>query len=95
VKSFSNFWDDTEEDSYAQVDINVNHPMKLSRIAIRSMLGKKKKGVILVVASLAGYTGTFSAPLYCATKHACIGFVRSMTELDRLESIKVCAVAPG
>jgi len=39
--------------------------------------------------------GTFAAPLYCASKHAVIGFVRSMAELDRLENIKVVAVAPG
>jgi len=93
--SWSNFWDDTEGDGYAEIDINVNHPIKLSRIAIRALLRKNKKGVILVVASLAGYQGTFSAPLYCASKHAVIGFVRSMAELDRLEGIKVVAVAPG
>lgn len=69
--------------------------MKLSRIAIRSLLKKRKPGVVLVVASLAGYMGTFSSPLYCATKHACVGFVRSMAELDRLENIKFTLVAPG
>ncbi|RDW94818.1 NAD(P)-binding Rossmann-fold containing protein-14 [Coleophoma crateriformis] len=93
--SWSNFWDDTEDDGYSQVDINVTHPMKLSRIAIRSLLGRNKKGVILCVASLAGFQGTFSAPLYCATKHAVIGFVRSLAELERLEGIKVVGIAPG
>jgi len=39
--------------------------------------------------------GTYSAPLYCTTKHAVVGFVRSMAELDPLEGIKVCCVAPG
>jgi NAD(P)-dependent dehydrogenase (short-subunit alcohol dehydrogenase family) len=95
LKSWSNFWDDTEGDGYSQVDINVTHPLKLSRIAIRALLGKNKKGVILITASLAGFQGTFSAALYCATKHAIIGFVRSMAELDRLEGVKVVAVAPG
>lgn len=37
----------------------------------------------------------FAAPLYCATKHAVIGFVRSMAKLDGLEGIKVVACAPG
>jgi len=50
---------------------------------------------VLVTASLAGFQGTYSAPLYCATKHAVIGFVRSMALLDELEGIKVTAVAPG
>ena len=94
-QSWSNFWDDTEEDGYAQVNININHPLKLSRIAIRALLGKNKKGVILITASIAGYAGTYSAPLYCATKHAVVGFVRSLAQLDELEGIKVCAVAPG
>lgn len=40
---------------------------------------------------------TYSASirLYCASKHAVIGFVRSMAELDTLSNIKVTAVAPG
>jgi len=69
--------------------------LKLSRIAIRALLRKNKKGVVLITASLAGFMGTYSAPLYCTTKHAVVGFVRSMAELDPLEGIKVCCVAPG
>lgn len=95
LQTWSNFWDDTEVDGYKQVDINVNHPMKLSRIAIKSLVRKRKPGVVLVVSSLAGYQGTFSSPLYCATKHACVGFVRSMAELDRIENIKFALIAPG
>jgi len=64
-------------------------------MAIRALLGKNKKGVILITSSLAGFAGTYSAPLYCATKHAMVGFVRSLAELEKLEGIKVCAVAPG
>lgn len=33
--------------------------------------------------------------MYCASKHAVVGFVRSMAELDRLAGVKVVAVAPG
>ncbi|CAK7235101.1 hypothetical protein SEUCBS140593_009168 [Sporothrix eucalyptigena] len=92
---WSSFWDDTEDDGYKQVEINVNHPMKLSRIAIKSLVKAKKPGVILVVASLAGYQGAFASPLYCATKHAVVGFVRSVADLDELQNIKVVLVAPG
>lgn len=77
------------------MNININHPLKLSRIAIRALLGKNKKGVILITASIAGFAGTYSAPLYVSTKHAIVGFVRSMAQLDELEGVKVCAVAPG
>ncbi|KAL1889068.1 hypothetical protein Sste5346_009133 [Sporothrix stenoceras] len=92
---WSSFWDDTEDDGYKQVDVNVNHPMKLSRIAIKSLVKHNKPGVILVVASLAGYQGAFASPLYCATKHAVVGFVRSLADLDELQNIKVTLVAPG
>lgn len=95
LQTWSNFWDDTEDDGYAQVNINTVHPMKLSRIAIRELLKKDKKGVILIISSLCGFFGTFSNPLYMATKHALTGFVRSLADLDRWEGIKVVAIAPG
>lgn len=95
MQTWSNFWDDTEEDGYKQMEINSTHPMKLTRIAIRSLLGANKKGVILIVSSLAGYQGAFACPLYCASKHAVVGLVRSLAELDRYESIKVVLTAPG
>jgi NAD(P)-dependent dehydrogenase (short-subunit alcohol dehydrogenase family) len=89
------FLDDTEEDDYSQVAININYPIKFACIAIRSLLRKNKKGVFLITASLAEYQGTFSAPLYCATNHAVVGFVRSIKDLDELGGVKVVAVAPG
>lgn len=95
LQAWSNFWDDTEEDDYKELAINATHPMKLTRIAIRNLLRAGKKGVVLIVASLAGYQGAFGAPLYCASKHTCVGFVRSLAELDGYESIKVVLSAPG
>jgi len=56
---------------------------------------KKKKGVVLITASVAGLKGVYAAALYCATKHAVIGFVRSMKDADPLNGVKVVAVAPG
>jgi len=44
---------------------------------------------------MAGFSGTFSAPLYCATKHAVVGFVRSMAALEDYGGVKVVAIAPG
>ncbi|KAJ5559799.1 NAD(P)-binding protein [Penicillium frequentans] len=93
--TWSNFWDDTESDDYKAVQVNINHPIKLTRIATRALLGRNKKGVVLIMASMTGYTGHFSAPLYSATKHALVGFVRSMVDLDRHEGVKVVAICPG
>ncbi|KAI9871104.1 MAG: hypothetical protein M1830_003306, partial [Pleopsidium flavum] len=92
---WSNFWDDTETERYAEVDININHPIKLTRIAIRALLGKNKKGVVLIIASLAGLVGIYSSALYSATKHAIVGFVKSMADADPLEGVKVVCICPG
>ncbi|KAI9792870.1 MAG: hypothetical protein M1835_007628 [Candelina submexicana] len=93
--TWSNFYDDTETERYAEVDINVNHPIKLTRIAMRALLGKDKKGVVLIIASVCGLLGTYSAPLYTATKHAMVGFTKSMAAADRLEGVKIVAICPG
>ena len=95
LHQWSIFWMDAETDRYAEVDINISHPIKLARIALRALLGADKKGVVLMVASVAGLTGIYPTPLYCATKHAIVGFVKSMAEADAEEGIKVVAVCPG
>jgi hypothetical protein len=47
---FSNFWDDPEQDEgYKQVDINVNHPIKLTRLAIRKSLSKGKRASVCII----------------------------------------------
>jgi NAD(P)-dependent dehydrogenase (short-subunit alcohol dehydrogenase family) len=97
-KPFSNFWDDPEDldaDGYAAVDINVNHPIKFTRLAMRGLLGKNKKGVVLLVASIAGYSKQYPAPIYSATKHAVVGFTRSMGDAENLQGVKVVAMCPG
>ncbi|KAL4957620.1 NAD(P)-binding protein [Aspergillus filifer] len=93
--TWSNFFDDTETESYASVQINVNHPVKLTRIALRALLSRNKKGVVLIVASMAGYQGNFGATMYCTTKHALVGFTRSVGQLDSHEGVKVVTICPG
>ena len=50
-------------------------------------------GAIVATASLAGLTGMPSDPVYSLTKHAVVGFVRSMAPL--VEPIRLNAVCPG
>jgi short-subunit dehydrogenase len=64
-------------------------------MSIRNLLSKNKKGVILVVGSVAGQTPNFTGPLYVASKHAVSGFVRSLALLDEYMDIKVVCSAPG
>lgn len=60
---------DPEEESYAEVHINLSHPIKLTRIAMRQLASENRKGVVLPFASVGGIAGTYNCPLYIATKH--------------------------
>ena len=91
----SNFWFDTETAHYTSVDINISHPIKLTRIAIRALLSRNKPGVVLVVSSVAGLIGSYPSALYCATKHALVGFTKSLGPADREEGVKIVCACPG
>ncbi|KAN0091739.1 NAD(P)-binding protein [Hyaloscypha variabilis] len=96
--SHSNFWHDPEPleaNRYFQVDININHPIKLTRLAIRALLGSNKSGVVVLLGSTAGYAKQYMAPLYCATKYAITGFAKSMGEAEKYQGVRVVAVCPG
>ena len=92
---WSSFLYDEEKDGYAVMKINAEHPIKLTRIAMRSLLSVDKPGVILLISSGAGIVGTYAAALYCATKHAVVGFTKSMAQADVDENVKVVSILPG
>jgi NAD(P)-dependent dehydrogenase (short-subunit alcohol dehydrogenase family) len=50
---------------------------------------------IVVTASLAGLTGVVSDPIYALTKHAVVGFVRSVAPQLGERGIRINAVCPG
>lgn len=52
-------------------------------------------GAIVATASLAGLTAMPSDPIYTLTKHAVVGFVRSVAEQLAARGIRINAVAPG
>jgi NAD(P)-dependent dehydrogenase (short-subunit alcohol dehydrogenase family) len=52
-------------------------------------------GSIVVTASLAGLTGTEQDPLYALTKHAVVGFVRSVAPQLAARGIRLNMVNPG
>lgn len=93
--SWSNFWDDSEDNAYKTVQINLNHPIKLTRLAMRAALSAQKKAVVCLVASTAGIRGNFFIPIYAATKHGVVGFAKSMSQADPEEGVKVVCVMPG
>ncbi|KAI5367751.1 Putative short-chain dehydrogenase/reductase SDR, NAD(P)-binding domain superfamily [Septoria linicola] len=93
--SWSNFWDDNEENGYKLMRINVDHPIKFTRLAMRALAGAEKQGVVCLLASGAGIRGHYLASLYTASKHAVVGFAKSMGQADGEVGVKLVAVLPG
>jgi len=107
---FSNFWnppgtklskDDPSGDRYKLLDINVTHPIRVTQMAISHFLNSDKPSstsnpkTIVHIASIAGETASLPFPLYHASKHAIVGFVRSLADLQGTHGIRVGAVLPG
>lgn len=74
-------------------DINVKSVFLTSREAVRRMRGRG--GVIVNVASVAGFKGIKNRALYCATKGAVIALTKSMAAEYIKEGIRINAVSPG
>ena len=64
-------------------------------MAFRALISRRKKGVVLIVASVAGLGGGYGCPMYCATKHAMVGLVRSLALAEDQEGVKVVGICPG
>jgi NAD(P)-dependent dehydrogenase (short-subunit alcohol dehydrogenase family) len=62
---------------------------------MRAVLGKNKPATVLIISSISGLRGNYAAPMYCATKWAVIGFVRSLAEAEKREGVRVMAICPG
>jgi NAD(P)-dependent dehydrogenase (short-subunit alcohol dehydrogenase family) len=93
--SWSNFWDDETSGSYKTIRINVDHPIKFTRLAMRALAGAEKQGVVVLVASTAGIRANYLASLYTASKHAIVGFAKAMGQADSEEGVKINAILPG
>lgn len=94
--SSAGFWNDRDEAShYKLLDINLVHPIKLTRIAVRHMRQAHKTGTILHVSSIAAQKASPVLPLYAVSKAGLSHFVRCCAPLEEMSGIKVVAVAPG
>ncbi len=63
---------------------------------VRRLAREMEEGnAIVVTASLAGLTAVDSDPIYALTKHAVVGFVRSVAPQLAVRGIRINAVCPG
>lgn len=67
----------------------------LTQAAAREMIGRKKKGKIVHIASTAAYYGERGMSVYCAAKAAVVNLTRAMALELGPHEICVNAVAPG
>lgn len=81
--------------TYASIDINLTHPIRLAQLAIGYWTSRKRPGHLLFVGSVAGYTASIGAPLYYASKAGLHGFVMSLAMLRLRLGIRVMCLAPG
>jgi NAD(P)-dependent dehydrogenase (short-subunit alcohol dehydrogenase family) len=64
-------------------------------LGVRRLARVMHRGSIVVTASLAGLVGTPGDPLYALTKHALVGFVRSVAPQLEARGIRINMVNPG
>ena len=77
-----------------QVDANLYGVFNFSKAVLGSMI-EKRKGSIINIASLAGKNSFVGGSMYSATKHAVLGFARSLMLEVRQYNIKVATICPG
>lgn len=77
-----------------QLSIDVQGLFSCMRAEIATMLGRNT-GTIVNVASTTGLSGTPTAALYSAGKHAVIGLTRSTAKEYIRDGIRINAVCPG
>ena len=82
----------TDDEYRRAVGVNVDGVVYGVRRLDRVM---PKGGVIVVTASLAGLVGIPDDPIYGLTKHAVVGFVRSVAPQLAERGIRIQAVCPG
>lgn len=89
--------DEMPKDWQKIIDVNLTAVINGTRLAYRAMLRNPAAcmgGCIINISSLGGFFPQPYSPIYCATKHALIGFTRSLAPL-RKQGIRVNALAPG
>jgi len=76
------------------INTNLNGVYNVSRVVVPAMV-KRRKGVIINVSSVVGFTGNVGQVNYSATKSALVGFTKSLAKELGGRGIRVNCIAPG
>jgi 3-oxoacyl-[acyl-carrier protein] reductase len=82
------------EDWDATMGVNVRSLYLVTRAFLREMRDAGR-GTIVNIASLAGRNGIEGGTAYCASKHAVLGFSKSLMLEVRKQGLRVVAICPG
>ena len=75
-------------------DVNVQAPILLSKEFSQDMV-KKRWGRIVNIGSSSSYQGFKNSSVYCATKHALLGFSRSILDELKKYNVRTFCVSPS
>ncbi len=84
-----------EEDWDYVMDTNIKGTFLFSQAAAKQMVSQGKGGKIICISSNGGKSGFPFEAHYCASKHAVIGFVRSLALELAQHKVNVNAICPG
>jgi 3-oxoacyl-[acyl-carrier protein] reductase len=84
----------TLDDWDSTMETNVRSLFLMTRAVLPAMR-RRREGTIVNVSSLAGKNGLAGGTAYSASKHAVLGFSRSLMLEARKDNIRVIAICPG
>ena len=84
-----------DETWYHTVDVNLNGPYLVSKVAVRALLARKAGGAIVNISSMAGRVGLANYGAYCASKFGLIGLTQQLAVEVAKAGIRVNCVCPG
>jgi 3-oxoacyl-[acyl-carrier protein] reductase len=79
----------------SMIDVNLRGTIRLTRLALRSMIRGQGGGRILSISSIIGTRGYNGLAVYSATKAGVDGFTRSLAREVGRKGITVNAIGPG
>ena len=98
LQEWSNFWypdsskgtDNDKTSSFKILDLNIQHPIRATQLAIDYFQRQGHgHGVVVHISSIAAQMALLPTPMYVASKHAISGFVRSLADLEPRLNIRV------
>ncbi len=94
IAVFKKFVDTSLQDFQKQIDANLYGVFNFTKAVVPHFISRKG-GSIINISSIAGKNGFVYGTTYAASKHAVMGFTRSLMMELREFNIRVAAVCPG